>query len=402
MPHVAAPARNDQRFLFIFFPLGHMAVDWGGGAVLLLAPAMALAMGLSPLQVGLLLTAMELGSGIAYAPAGLLGDRIHRRGLLLLVSFWWVAIGFFAASFAPNYWALVILLALASAGVAAWHPVATGVMVEQMAERKAQALGIHAVGGTLAQVFAPLSVGFMLTYLSWQHVLRISVIPAVLVGIVLLWWWRRIPPTGRERIGRADLGAMWREWRSPAGLMVAAMLITYQMSFVALHAMTPLFLTREHGYSIALTSVVFAVMLTGGAVASPFVGRVSDVAGRRGVAVVALAGAGAATIVAAFAGGGLLLVGGLIVAGTLILSVRSVMLASAVDVAKGRESTALGLAFSIMDGVGALGAVTAGAIGSGDMRLAIAFAGAAALVSVGFALTLPARRPERQVEPSAA
>ncbi len=395
---MAVQSRQDQRFFLVFFPLGHMAVDWGGGAVLLLTPAMALAMDLSALQVGLLLTAMELGAGIAYAPAGLLGDRIHRRGLLLLASFWWVAIGYLAASFAPGYWSVVVLLTLAVAGVAAWHPVATGVMVQQMAERKAQVLGVHAIGGTLAHVFAPLSVGFLLTYMSWQSALRLSVLPPLLVGVVLLWWWRRIPPSQGERIGRADLREMWRAWRRPAGLSVAAMLVTYQMSFVALQAMTPLFLVREHDYSIGLTAVVFAAMLTGGALASPFIGRASDTAGRKRVAVVALAGAGVAAAVAAFAGGGLLLVGSLVVAGTIIVSVRSVMLAAAVDVTRGHESTALGVAFSIMDGVGALGALSAGAIGSSDLRLAIAFASAMAFVSLAVALAMPSRSALRAVE----
>ena len=103
-------------------------------------------------------------------------------------------------------------------------------------------------------------------------------------------------------------------------------------------------------------------MLTGGAILSPLIGRASDTIGRKPVAAAALFGAGIMAIVAAFATSGLLLVGGLIISGTLIVCVRSVMLASAVDVTSGRESTALGLAFTIMDGVGALGAIAAGAI----------------------------------------
>ena len=67
------------------------------------------------------------------------------------------------------------------------------------------------------------------------------------------------------------------------------------------------------------------------------------------------------------------------------------MLASAVDVTSGRESTALGLAFTIMDGVGALGAIAAGAIGTNDLRLAIGFAGFAAIVALVFAFLLPSK-----------
>ena len=100
---MAAQTQRSQRFFLFFFPLGHMAVDWGGGALLLLASAMALAVDLSPAWVGLLLTSMELGAGLAYAPAGLLGDGVRRRGLMLLGSFWWVTIGYLAASFAPGY-----------------------------------------------------------------------------------------------------------------------------------------------------------------------------------------------------------------------------------------------------------------------------------------------------------
>ena len=65
------------------------------------------------------------------------------------------------------------------------------------------------------------------------------------------------------------------------------------------------------------------------------------------------------------------------------------MLATATNMTKGRETTSLGLAFSIMDGIGALGAVTAGAIGSSDLRLAIAFACAMALVALVISLALP-------------
>ncbi len=396
METMSAQPQVSQRFLLGFFPAGHMAVDWGGGALLLIVPAIGIALDLSPAQVGLLFTAMQLGAGLAYAPAGFAGDRVRRRGLLLLAAFWWVTIGYLAASFAPGYWPILILLTLATAGVAAWHPVATGVMVEQMADRRAQALGVHSIGGTLAFVLAPLSVGFLLTYFEWQQVLQLSVLPALGMGVLLLWWWRRIPPSQGERIGRADLGAIWRSWRTPLGLTVAAMVIAYQTSFVALQTMTPLFLQRDHGYSTALIGVVLAAMLTAGALAAPFIGRLSDVAGRRVVAIAALALASAAALVAAFAGGGLLMVAGLVVAGSLIVGVRGVMLATAVEVAQGRETTSLGLAFSIMDGVGALGAVTAGAIGANDLRLAIVFAAAMSIVSLLVAAALPSRARQRE------
>ena len=52
------------------------------------------------------------------------------------------------------------------------------------------------------------------------------------------------------------------------------------------------------------------------------------------------------------------------------------------EVAGRSESTTLGLAFAIMDGVGALGALLGGIAGSYDLRYAFVFAAAAAASSV--------------------
>ena len=153
---------REERLFLTTFSFGHFANDWTAGSILLLTPAIAVGMDLAPAEVGLLITLMGVGAGLAYLPAGLAADYTRSRGLLLLMTFWWVAIGFFIASLAPGYWWLVILLAIAVMGDAAWHPVATGVLTQKMPDRRARALGIHAMGGTIgAEAVAPLAVGFL-------------------------------------------------------------------------------------------------------------------------------------------------------------------------------------------------------------------------------------------------
>ncbi len=75
--------------------MGHMTNDWVAGTIWILAPAIAASMGLGPAEVGVLLTVNGLGAGLAYIPAGVLADRVSRPGLLMLITFWWVAIGYF-------------------------------------------------------------------------------------------------------------------------------------------------------------------------------------------------------------------------------------------------------------------------------------------------------------------
>ena len=142
---------------------------------------------------------MVLGAGLAYLPAGLAADHIQRRGWLLWFTFIWVAVGYFVASFAGDYWMLTFLLAVAVMGDAAWHPIATGVLTQKMPNRKARALGIHAMGGTIgAEAVAPLFVGFLLAYFDWRTVLQISVFPPIIAALIFLPMIKRIGPAPKS------------------------------------------------------------------------------------------------------------------------------------------------------------------------------------------------------------
>ncbi len=367
---------------WLAFPLGHLAVDWAGATLWLLAPTIALTMDLSPGEVGLLITIHAVGASLAYFPAGLLGDHVKRRGLLLAATFWWVTLGYLAASLAPGYWALGVLLAIAGMGSAAWHPIATGVLVQQMPTRRAQALGVHALGGTLSEVVAPLAAGFLLASLDWRSVLQLSVLPALLMGVLFLLIVNTVPRSREHGVSVADLQHLWRVWRRRSGLRLLAIVITYNMSLMAVLAMTPLFMQTVHAYSTSRTGVLFAAMVIVGSLLQPLLGRLSDDIGRKTVIVagvfVAMLSAGAVSLVEHSGGVALLLV----VTTGMLYGVRAAVLAVMVEAAGRAESTTLGLAFAIMDGVGALGALLAGLAGSVDLRYAFLFAACAAATCV--------------------
>lgn len=379
MAHVLSPPgaeRSDvnPKIYLLAFPLGHMANDWAPSAIWLLAPAVALAMDLSPGEVGLLIAIHSVGASLAYLPAGVLGDRVRNRGFLLAATFWWVALGYFAAASAPGFWTLAILLGIAGLGDAAWHPIATGVMVQQMPGRRALALGVHAMGGTLAEVGAPLCVGFLLGFFDWRVVLEISAIPPLIMGVVFMRLARFVPPSQQGAIALADFRYLWELWLRPSGIRMLAIAVTYSMALMAIMSMSPLFLQNVHGHSAAETGVVFAAMLLLGSLLQPVVGRLSDITGRKHMIIggTACAAVGAAGI--ALVEHPLGLIGILIVTTSLLVGVRAVILAAMVEMAGRHESTTLGLTFAIMDGVGALGAVFAGVLGGTDLRYAFVLA----------------------------
>ena len=370
------------------FVFGHLSNDWLPAAIWLLAPAIGLAFDLKPSEVGLLLAIHSIGASLAYFPAGVLADRTRLQGRLLLGTFWWVALGYLLASTAPSFWSLAILLAIGGMGDAAWHPIATGILVRQMPKQRGQALGVHAVGGTLAEVLSPLLVGFLLAFLDWRVVLQISVIPAALMGIAFLFIARRIPSRhASTAISRADLSAFITQWRSRTGLFLIAGIATYNMALIALMTMSPLFMQRELGFNSAQTGMAFAAAMLVGSIGQPIVGRLSDRRGRFGIfAVGSVVAAGLAGAVVLF-DAPVLIISLLTMAMAVLVTIRSGVLAMAVDHASKHEATALGFVFVVLDGVGALGAVLAGLVGDFSLVASFGLAGGLSLLAVGFIAT---------------
>ena len=96
--------------------------------------------GLSPAEIGLLFMIHNLGASVAYLPAGMMADHVANRGILLAATFFWVCLGYLAASFADSFWTFALLIAVAGMGDAAWHPIATGVLAQIHKARRAYAL----------------------------------------------------------------------------------------------------------------------------------------------------------------------------------------------------------------------------------------------------------------------
>ena len=374
--------RTEKRFLITTLALGHLTNDWVGGSIWLIAPAVAASMGLGPAEVGLLLAVNGIGAGLIYIPAGIAADRFAHQGRLLLITFWWVAIGYFCATLVPGFWPVTLLFAVGVMGDAFWHPVATGVLVKRMPTRKAQVLGIHGMGGSIgAEVLGPITAGFLLGYFDWRTSMQILVIPAVVMGIVFIPISRRIGEISQRRISRGDLKRLIKRWSTPRGLGLMMLMVSYNMAFFAILSMTPLFLQTRHGLAPFESGAVFAAMLLVGTLFQPFAGHLSDRIGRKSITLFTLTVAGMLAAGAAISEDFVIFVALLVISATLLTAVRPVILATAVEFSGESEATTLGIVFAVLDGVGALGALLAGLAGEIDLSLAYALAAGLSLLA---------------------
>ena len=390
--------RTETRLALLVFPLGHLVNDWPSATLWLLAPAVALSMDLTPAEVGLLLAIHGVVASAGYLPAGVLGDRFRNRAGLLAGTFFWVAIGYFGASLTTGFWSLALVLAVAGIGSAAWHPIAAAAMVEGNPASRARLIGIHALGGTLAEVGAPLLAGFLLASLAWESVLQLAALPALLMGVAFLRLRRRLPRARSVHAAGASLRALARVWRRPSALRLIAIVSLYNVALMGALAMTPLFAQRVHGFSTGQAGVLFSGAYLLGAAAQPLLGHASDALGRKGVALAALVLAAGCFACVALADSALLAVPAIVLAVGLLAGVRSVLLAAMIDRARGGEATTLGFGFAVMDGVGAAGAWLAGIAGSVDLHHAFAFTGAVSLAAAALAASHAFTRAEHGLD----
>jgi FSR family fosmidomycin resistance protein-like MFS transporter len=375
--------------LLVLFPIGHFANDLAPIGMFLLIPAFGAAMGLSPAEIGLLFMIHSLGASLAYLPAGMLADHVANRGILLAGTFFWVGFIYLGASFADSFWAFALLIALAGMGDAAWHPIATGVLVQMHKARRAYALGMHAVGGHISEVVSLPAVGLLLTMADWRTALQVLVIPTLLTGCVFIYIAPKVPRHVTSMPTRADFADIWRVWTAKAGLRFIALFITYNMGLFAITTMTPLYLRANHGFSWLATAMALAAMMLLGALVQPWMGKVSDNLGRRPLIIGGNALATVAAFVAWLSSSVVLTLIALTVALTVLVAIRAVLLAAAVDHAGEREGTSLGLTFAFMDGFAASAALLAGLVGESDLANAFGLASGFSLLATILALTTP-------------
>ncbi len=375
--------------LLIPFSIGHCANDLAPIGMYILIPAFGTAMGLSPAQIGLLFMIHNLGASLAYFPAGLLADHVANRGIVLAATFFWVGFGYLAASFTDGFWAFAIVIAIAGMGDAAWHPIATGVLVQMHKARRAYALGMHAIGGHISEVIALPATGLLLTMWDWRTAIQVLIIPTLLTGCVFVFIAPKVPRHINSRPTRADFADIWKVWTKSAGLRVIALFTTYNMGMFAIITMTPLYLRANHGLGWMATAIALAAMMLPGALMQPWVGKISDKVGRRPLIILGNAVAAGAAFCAWLSSSFVLSLIALGIALTVLVAIRAVLLAAAVDHAGDREGTSLGLTFAFMDGFAASAAVLAGLAGENDLANSFLLASSFSLVAVILAVTTP-------------
>ncbi len=150
--------------------------------------------------------------GVAAVPAGWLGDRWSRVGMMV-VFFIGMGAGAIVTGLADGPAMLWLGLTLIGLFAAIYHPVGIAWIVAS-AKRQGMSLGINGVFGNVGNGLAPIFVGLMIDFVDWRAAFILPGLLSILTGLYLLFSWKRgdIGDTTADRAPApaADGSAMMR------------------------------------------------------------------------------------------------------------------------------------------------------------------------------------------------
>ncbi len=156
--------------------------------------------GLNYAQLGLLVSAFFLVSGMGQALAGFVVDKVGARPVLML-SLCLFVLASVAASMAQGWGGLLLASLLAGAGNASFHPVDFTILNKRVSlPRLGHAFSVHGISGNLGWALAPvLLIGVSQGTGQW----RLAYAASATLGLVVLavLWWGRAWVNDREAAG---------------------------------------------------------------------------------------------------------------------------------------------------------------------------------------------------------
>lgn len=282
--HAAVPG-FPKRILVVTSAL-HICSDAFFAILYPLLPFIALDLGLSYAEVGLLKTAFSASSAVFQLPAGLLAERLGEYALLV----WgngWVAAGLVGMAAASSGQWLILLALLAGLGGSTQHPLASALVARAYeGGKRASALGTLNFTGDLGKMLAPTLVLLATPWLGWRGTLMVlgvfGLVFSLSVGLARAW----ASPPSPAPAPRAGTGAGGAVGGLPSAYWLLGLVGALDGATRGAALTFLPFVFESRGFSPELVSILFAIIFAGGAAGKLLCGLLGDKFGPFGVVLI--------------------------------------------------------------------------------------------------------------------
>ncbi len=251
----------------------HFTGDFFTAFISPLFPVFVDKLGLSLTQVGIIAGTMRLLAFIIQPTVGYLADRHPTRafiftGLALTIVF------IPLTGIAPNFWVLLLFVALGSVGSSMFHPSVTGMVPVYAGNKAGFSMSIFNTGGTLAFGLGPLFITWYVAYFG------LSAMPVTMIAglLVLLYLLTVIPKPQSEGLRRSGFLGALKESLGDAWKAVALIwLVMFMRAVVGQSFLTfmPVLYVRE-GFSVVSAGAIYSLFTVSGTVSGLLSGHISD------------------------------------------------------------------------------------------------------------------------------
>ena len=242
-------------------------------------------LGVSILELGAILTAYNVATGVLQTPMGILVDRLGARRVLIGGLFV-TAAGFGLAGFTGSYWELLILFFIAGAGNSVFHPADYVILTASVdSTRQGRAYSMHSFGGSLGTAAGPAVMALLLIYTDWRTALMIAGAVGVLLSLVFVF----SGDTLREDATRKQKTKSEAPLRSMINRGVVLLFLFYVLTSAAnigITAFAPIYLPALYDVSVRTASFILSVLLFSNAIGTLFGGWLADKTDRHDLVLV--------------------------------------------------------------------------------------------------------------------
>ena len=306
---VSEEVRRGRNRLAITVVLGHAIKHmYNSGLQSVLLAVMKDDLGLTATQFGLLSTSGRVTSGATTMVAGYLGDRFaNRSGVMLMISLSMMGISYFLLGSAPNYWLMFAAMLLVGIGPSLYHSPAIAALSRKFPDKRSFAISWHGTGGSIGEFFGPIITGGLVSGVyfvafEWNEVLKISVGPALIFGLLIYLMMRGIPTASTETESLRDyFTSLFKLLRRRGMQALVATTALRSMGQGAMMAFLPVYLLEDQGISAIVIGLFLSSIQFVGILAQPAMGWLADKFGHKRVLVPGTAALGLLMIALKFA-----------------------------------------------------------------------------------------------------
>ena len=281
----------------------------------LLTTFIAADLGLSAIQVGVMVAVRSACGGITSVSGGFLADLFHHRvAWVLSISAFLSGVGLLLMAVSPSFGLLLLALACASSGAALWHPPALGLLAQRFPNRRGLFISVHRSTGSIGDVLGPMAAGILLlgalqweasdglvvgwelgvAPVGWRWLLACSA-PVMLIAAFIIYGLLRhagnAPTLNIDIVQR--MRAQWASTRVAfrgTGLWaIFAVSAVRGMADGSLLFLVPLYMTQALGVNSFQAAAHLALMVGPAMVTGPLIGALSDKVGRKSLIIFLMA-----------------------------------------------------------------------------------------------------------------